>query len=201
VKALLRPLVSSSSWAQQGTVLASTTFKGAAQSSDKWVGLGTSSHCDGGHDSCVRFSYHCSFFGVGSASHCCSGHDMCGCCSRLCSIGRLEDIQPMCWWARRVRALVLPVFVSSSWAQPATMLAGTTCECAALASVHLVDMGSGSSASHCVGGHNRCGRYTEHCSLGRSGRSQPLCRRARQVMKYLCYLRVGSACHICGRYD
>ena len=40
--------------------------------------------------------------------------------------------------------------VCSAWAQPATVVAGTTDEGPALASVRLVGMGS---ASHCVGGH------------------------------------------------
>jgi hypothetical protein len=48
-----------------------------------------------------------------------------------------------------VRALLWPLFPRSAWDQPATVLTGTTGEGAALASVHLVGVGS---ASHSVAG-------------------------------------------------
>jgi hypothetical protein len=51
-----------------------------------------------------------------------------------------------------VRALLWPLFPQSACAQPATLLAGTTGEGAALASVRLVGVGSD---SHCGGGHDR----------------------------------------------
>jgi hypothetical protein len=44
-----------------------------------------------------------------------------------------------------------PLFACPTWAQPATMVEGTTGEAAALAIVRVVDEGS---ASHCVGGHD-----------------------------------------------
>jgi hypothetical protein len=50
-----------------------------------------------------------------------------------------------------VRALLLPAFAQSAWAQPATAVAGTTGEGAALASVRSVGVGS---ASLCSGGHD-----------------------------------------------
>jgi hypothetical protein len=49
-----------------------------------------------------------------------------------------------------VRALLWPLFARSAWAQSATVLAGTTSEAAALASVRLVGVGS---TSHCGVGH------------------------------------------------
>jgi hypothetical protein len=49
-----------------------------------------------------------------------------------------------------VRALLWPLFAPSAWAQPATVVAGTTGKDAAVASVRRVSVGS---ASHCGGGH------------------------------------------------
>ena len=60
-------------------------------------------------------------------------------------------IKPLWWQARNVRAQLLPVFTLSSWAQPATKVAVTKVEAAALASVRLVGMGS---ASHLGGGYD-----------------------------------------------
>jgi hypothetical protein len=51
-----------------------------------------------------------------------------------------------------VRELLWPLFDSSGWAQLATVVAGTTCDGAALASDRLVGVGS---ANHCGGGHDR----------------------------------------------
>jgi hypothetical protein len=43
-----------------------------------------------------------------------------------------------------VRALLWPLLARSAWAKPAKVMAGTTGESTAVASVHLVDMGSAS---------------------------------------------------------
>jgi hypothetical protein len=48
-----------------------------------------------------------------------------------------------------VRTLLWPLFARSAWAQPATVMEGTTNEGADLDSVHLVGVGA---ASHCVEG-------------------------------------------------
>jgi hypothetical protein len=61
--------------------------------------------------------------------------------------------------------------VCSAWAQPATVVAGTTDEGAPLASVRLVGMGS---ARHCGKEHGSRGRCSGLCSRGRRGHSQPL---------------------------
>jgi hypothetical protein len=49
-----------------------------------------------------------------------------------------------------VRALLWPLFARTAWSQTATVVADTTVEGAALASVRLVGVGS---ANHCGGGH------------------------------------------------
>jgi hypothetical protein len=51
-----------------------------------------------------------------------------------------------------VRALLWPMFAGSAWALTANMVAGTTGEGAALASVPSVGVGP---TSHCGGGHDR----------------------------------------------
>jgi hypothetical protein len=51
-----------------------------------------------------------------------------------------------------VSVLLWPLFARSAWAQTATVVAGTTGEGAALASVRSVSVGSD---SHCGGGHDR----------------------------------------------
>jgi hypothetical protein len=50
-----------------------------------------------------------------------------------------------------VRALIWFLFVRSSWAQPATVVAGKTVDGANLASEHFVGVGSD---NHRVGGHD-----------------------------------------------
>jgi hypothetical protein len=51
-----------------------------------------------------------------------------------------------------VKALLWPLFACTTWSEAATVVAETTGEGPALASVRLVGVGS---ASHCVGGHDR----------------------------------------------
>jgi hypothetical protein len=51
-----------------------------------------------------------------------------------------------------VRSVLWPLFVWAAWAQPATVLAGTTGEGVDLASDSSVGVGS---ASHCGGDHDR----------------------------------------------
>jgi hypothetical protein len=92
------------------------------------------------------------FVGVGSASHCGDGYERRGRCSGLCSLGRRGPIQPLCLRARQLRALLWPLFHRSAWAQPATVVAGTSVEDAALAFVLSVGLGS---ARHWDGGDNR----------------------------------------------
>jgi hypothetical protein len=60
-------------------VLASTTVEVAALDSVRLVGLGSASHCGGGHDSSGR-------------------------CSRLCLLRRRDLSQQMWWGAGQVRA-------------------------------------------------------------------------------------------------
>jgi hypothetical protein len=50
-----------------------------------------------------------------------------------------------------MRAQLLPLFAWSAWAQPATVVAGTTVQGAAPASVRSVGVGS---ARNCGGGHD-----------------------------------------------
>jgi hypothetical protein len=81
--------------------------------------------------------------------------------------------------------MILLLFAWSAWVQPATLLADTTGEGAALASVPSISV---VSASHCVGLHDRCGRCSGVSSLGRRGHSQPRRWRAREVRALLCTL-------------
>jgi hypothetical protein len=101
-----------------------------------------------------------------------------------------------------MRALLLPLFYRSAWAQPATVVAGTTVDGAALASVRWLGLcqpatvvvgtrvegaslisvrfiGEG-SASHSGGGQDKRGRWSDLCSIGRRGIIQPLWWRVRQ---------------------
>jgi hypothetical protein len=50
VRALLWPVVAWSAWAKKGTVVKGTTGEGAALASVSSVGVGSTSHCGGGHD-------------------------------------------------------------------------------------------------------------------------------------------------------
>jgi hypothetical protein len=50
VRALLSLLSSLSAWAQPATVVAGTKVEGAALASLRSMGVGSTSHCGGGHD-------------------------------------------------------------------------------------------------------------------------------------------------------
>jgi hypothetical protein len=75
-------------------------------------------------------------------------------------------------------AQLWPLFNRSAWAQPAIVVAGMKFEGAAMDSVLFVGV---VSASHCGGGHDRWGRCSGLCLLGRRGFSQPLWWRAWQL--------------------
>jgi hypothetical protein len=83
-----------------------------------------------------------------------------------------------------------PLFGSSAWARPDTVVAGTTGKGASLACVGSVGVGS---ASDCGGEHGRWGRGSGFCSIGRLGLKQPLCWLARQVGALLWLLLARSA--------
>jgi hypothetical protein len=126
VMMLFWPLFARSAWFQAATVVAGATGEGAGLSFSRLVG-------------------------VDSDSLCCGGHDMSGRCSGLLSLGLPRLNQPLIWRARQARALLWPQLARSGWAQPATVVAGTTGEGADLASGHSVGVGS---ANHCGGGHD-----------------------------------------------
>jgi hypothetical protein len=90
-RALLWPLFAWWARAQPATVVVGTTGEGASLASVPSVGLGSASHCGGGHDSCWR----------------CSGH---------CSLGRRRLSQPLVWRGRQLSALLWPLFARSLWA-------------------------------------------------------------------------------------
>ena len=75
-----------------------------------------------------------------------------------------------------------PLFDSSAWAKPATVVVGTPGEGSDLASVRLVGVGSG---SHCGGSHDMRGRCFSLFLLGRRGLMQPLRWEARRVRAIL----------------
>jgi hypothetical protein len=126
LRALLWPLFSRSEWAHPATAVAGTTCHFAALSSVRLYGVGPASHYGGGNDGRGR-------------------------CSGLCLLGWRVLSQPLWWRKRQVKALLWPLFAWSAWAQPATLVAVTTGEGAALASVVFVAVGT---ASHCVGGQD-----------------------------------------------
>ena len=64
----------------------------------------------------------------------------------------------------------------------ATIVAETTGEGTALVSVRLVDVGS---ASRCVGVHDKWGRCSGLCSLGRRGLKTTLCWQAQELREML----------------
>jgi hypothetical protein len=77
---------------------------------------------------------------------------MSGCCSRIFSLVRRGLSQPLCWRTRKLRALLWPLFAWWSRARPATVVARTKVERAALAYARLFGLGSN---SHCDGEHDR----------------------------------------------
>jgi hypothetical protein len=50
MKALLWALFAPSAWAQPATVVVATRVEGAPMASDLFFGVGSASHCVGGHD-------------------------------------------------------------------------------------------------------------------------------------------------------
>jgi hypothetical protein len=148
---LLWPVFPQSAWAQPATVVAVTKGEDASMASVRLVGVGWATRCGG-------------------------GYDMRGRCSGLCSRVRCGPRKPMWWRSRLLSELLWPLFSPSAWAQPAYVLAGTTCEVAALASVLSVGVGS---ASICVGWHDMWGRCSGLCSRGPS---KPFWWLVRQVM-------------------
>ena len=79
---------------------------------------------------------------VGSASHCGGGHVICGRCSSLCSLRGRGISQALLWRARQVMAVLWPLFDCSAWDKPATVVAGTKFEGAALTSLRFIGVGS-----------------------------------------------------------
>jgi hypothetical protein len=116
VRALVWPLFACSEWAHPDTLVADTTGVDADLASVRLVG-------------------------VGSASHCCCGQDGWRLCSGHYSLGLLGLSKPLWWLTRNIRALLWPLFAWSSWAQPATVVAGTTGEGVDLSFVRSVDLG------------------------------------------------------------
>ena len=79
-------------------------------------------------------------FGVGSASLCAGVHNGRERCSDLFAWSAWNHVETVLE-ERHVRALLWPLIAWSAWAQQATVLAGTTGEVAALASVRSVGEG------------------------------------------------------------
>ena len=81
---------------------------------------------------------------VGPSIHCGGGHDRGERCSSLCSHSRHALSQPLWWRAQQVMALRWTLFAWSALGQPATVMAGTTVECAIMAAVCFVGVGAAS---------------------------------------------------------
>ena len=159
MRTLLWPLIARSACAQPATVEAGTTHDNAPLAFVRLVSVVLSSHIGGRQDKWGR-------------------------CSAL-----------FAWWAsdqastvveaRQVKALIRPVIAWSAWAQPTTVVAVTTGEGAAVASVHSVGVGSGKHYGSGQDGRGRCFRL---CSLCRWGLNLSLLCRARQVRALVCPL-------------
>jgi hypothetical protein len=148
------PLLHLSEWALTASVLAGTTGEVAAWASVRSIGVDSASPCGGGT----------------------TGDDV-----SLVSISSVGSDRQ--WWrARQVRALFWPLFDRSSWAQPDTLMEGTTGVGAALASFRSFGVGSD---NHCGGGHYSSGRCSGLRTFVRRGLSQPLGRLDRQVRSLL----------------
>ena len=89
-----------------------------------------------------------------------------------------------------MRALDRPLFACSALTKPATVVAGTTCEGAGLASLRLVGEGS---VRQCGGGHDSRRRCSVLCLLGLRGLRQPLRWKAPQLKALLRPLFILSA--------
>jgi hypothetical protein len=122
-------------------VVAGTIGEGAVLASVHSVGVGSVSHCGAGKTCELAALATVLLDGVVSASHYFGGQDMLGSFSGFCSIGRRGISQPLWWRARQVRALLCSLFASSAWGQPNTVVAGTTGEGAAQASVQSFGVG------------------------------------------------------------
>ena len=110
--------------------MAWTTVEAAPLVYVRLIGVSLDRHCGGGHDLSSA-----SFVGVGTQSYYVGWHYSLGCWSGLCSIGRRRPSNPLWWPARQVTGLLWPLVAWSAWAHAAIVVAGTTFEGAALASV------------------------------------------------------------------
>jgi hypothetical protein len=126
LRVLLWPMFALSAWTQKATVVAGKAVEGGDVASLRLFGVALNSHSLSGHYWLGRF-----------------------CC--LCLRGRRGLSQPMWWRARQVRTLLCPMFAWWALAHPATVVARTSGEGAALASVRSGGLGS---ASHCACGHD-----------------------------------------------
>jgi hypothetical protein len=168
------PLLAWSAWDQPATVLADTNCEIAGLALVIAVGMGSASRCSGVHYMRGPSSGLFSLGRRGLSQPLCwqSRQDMTcsGLCLLvrrgigqllrwrtrqmrellwLCPLGRRGLSQPLMWRAQ-LRAVIWPLSSRSAWAQPATVVAGTTVEGAALASVRLVGV---VSTCHCGGGN------------------------------------------------
>jgi hypothetical protein len=104
--------------------MAGTTYEGAALASVLSVGVRSTSYWDGGRcglSQILRWR-----------------ERQVKRCSGLCSLGRRGLTQPLWWRIRHVSALLWPLIAWFAWDHPTTVLAGTTAEGVALASVQSV---------------------------------------------------------------
>ena len=99
-------------------------------------------------------------------------------------------MQPLWCRARLLTAELYPLFNRLAWALTASVMAGVTCEVAALASDRSAGVGL---RSHCRGGHDSCGRCSGLGSLRRLGIRDALLWRARQVRALIWFLIAWSA--------
>ena len=107
---------------------------------------------------------------------------MCVNSSGLCSLGRRGFNQPLWWWACEVRALIWPLFTWSALARTANVVAGTTGEGSALASIRSYGMGT---ASHCCGGNDSLEHWSALYLMGWCVLWHPLWWRARLLRALL----------------
>ena len=151
VRALVRSLFALMAWDHPATVVADTAGECADLASVQFVGVGSASHCGGGHYTRGLTSSLCSLRWRGISQPLCWRSRQSKRCSGLCSLGR-RGLNQLVWWrAQQLLALLSPIFARTAWTQPATVVAETSGEGAALVSVRSIFVGS---ACHCGGGQD-----------------------------------------------
>jgi hypothetical protein len=155
LRALLWPLFAWIAWVQTATLVAATKGEDAALAFVSLVGVGPGSNRGGLARQVRALLWHLfdssAWAQLATVVAGMTGEEVVLASVRFVCMGSAGHCggEGLKVRARQVRALLWPRLAWSAWAQPATAVAGTTGEVAAVASVRLVVM---DSPSHCGGG-------------------------------------------------